>query len=246
MRISALVAVAALSTLAFGCGKSISVSVQDPNSVPTPATPQAPAATNQNSAIAATAPSPTPKTPASAAPTPATPPATISTATNANHYFVQTQNGGALNVLASTSSNAAVVGTVPNGTQVLMHLSDRSGEWLEISAPGNLRGWAAATDLIDRNGNSASPSLTTAAQRLANSTKANELATSGNSQTYRVKTMDGTGLNLRAKPQLDGKVLTIIADGETVTEVGTVGQWTEVLTSKGTRGYVASDYLVAN
>ncbi|MBD2328463.1 SH3 domain-containing protein [Alkalinema sp. FACHB-956] len=253
-----LTTIALLSLFTVSCGGDRATS----NASSTPA-PQQPASPTP---VASTSPAPLPSASAPATPQANLTPQNESTAptgthagTNDNTYLVQTQDGSALNVRADISTNAAIVGSIPNGTQVLMHLSDRSGEWLEVSAPGNLRGWVSAQYLVDRKGNVASPSLSAAAQRLANSTQAN--STQDNTQdnpanespsenasgkTYRVKTVDGTALNLRVSPQLGTDVVAKLPNGAIVTEVGTVGQWTEVVTSDGLRGYVATNYLVDN
>lgn len=165
---------------------------------------------------------------------------------NANHYTVVTHDGSRLNVRARNSMQSAIIGSIPDGTQVLMHISDRSGEWLEVSAPGNIRGWVSAQYLIDSKGNTASPSLRAAGERLANSTRADAAARARQGRRYRVKTMDGDALNLRNQPQLDGRVIMTLPNGSSVTEVGTVGRWTQVVTADGIRGYVATDYLVAD
>ncbi|MGI0491777.1 SH3 domain-containing protein [Alkalinema pantanalense CENA528] len=265
MKFPIVATIVALGLFTVGCGGERSASNANSNNSPQQpaATENAPsnsAAANNAAAVAA----PNPASPAASAPTatsPASPskvanqspqsaPASSPEGTNDNTYFVNTNDGSALNVRADISTNATIVGSIPNGTQVLMHISDRSGEWLEVSAPGNIRGWVSAQYLVDRNGNTASPSLTAAAQRLANSTRANQAAEaqSANSseRTYRVKTVDGTALNLRVKPQLGTEVVAKLSNGAIVTEVGTVGQWTEVVTSDGLRGYVATDYLVEN
>lgn len=239
MKIVALWLSATIGLVAVGCGQSTNVAQNPPstNTADNAATLPAAAAAGNG-----TAPVVQGEDVAVAAPAPAPPPVNGS---NANHYTVATNDGTSLNVRASNSTQSAIVGSIPNGTQVLMHISDRSGEWLEVSAPGNIRGWVSAQYLVDRNGNAASPELQTAADRLASSTRANQAA-SGGGRTYRVKTMDGDTLNLRSQPQLDGKVLKALPNGSAVTEVGVVGRWTEVVAADGTRGYVATDYLVAN
>lgn len=165
---------------------------------------------------------------------------------NANHYTVVTNDGSRLNVRARNSMQSAIVGSIPDGTQVLMHISDRSGEWLEVSAPGKIRGWVSAQYLIDYQGHIASPSLRAAGDRLASSTRADAAARIRQGRRYRVKTMDGDALNLRNQPQLNGRVIMTLPNGSSVTEVGVVGRWTQIVTADGTQGYVATDYLVAH
>jgi uncharacterized protein YraI len=153
---------------------------------------------------------------------------------NESRYFVQTQDGDALNLRASNSTNSAVVGSLPYGTEVIVHLSDRSGEWAEVSAPGGKQGWVAMRFL--------SQDAVAAPQRVPQSQGG---GTSGYYIRMRVSTLDGTNVNIRSGPSLEDAVVGVLATGETVTRMGEVGQWTEVDTGNGT-GFVASQYLVPN
>jgi uncharacterized protein YraI len=150
-------------------------------------------------------------------------------------YFVQTNDGDALNLRASNSTNSAVVGSLPYGTAVILHSSDRYGEWAEVSAPGNKRGWVAMRFLSQE-----------AAPAPAPAPAPSDEGGRGSSGYYirmRVSSFDGDNVNIRSGPSLEDAVVGVLAPGETVTRMGEVGQWTEVDTGNGT-GFVASDYLV--
>jgi uncharacterized protein YraI len=149
--------------------------------------------------------------------------------TNGSRYFVQTQQGDPVNLRASNSTNAAVIGSLPYGTEVIMHLSDRNGEWAEVSAPGNKRGWVAMRFL----------SQEMAPTPVARAQSANPV---GNSAMW-VKTLDGDSVNIRSGPSLENSVIGSLNNGAKVFPIGTVGQWTEIDTGNGV-GYVASQYLV--
>ncbi len=194
---------------------------------------------------------------AAAAPVAASPAAPMMT--HENSYFVKTNDGSPLNVRASNSAQSRVIGSIPQGTQVLMHLSDRDGSWFEVSAAGNIRGWVSAAYLVDPQGQRAwtGPAPQTVAAQPAPSpvqepgddpfaqaafNRAHAPGASG--PQYRVQTMDGDPLNMRVSPQLGTQVVRALPNGTTVTYLDTVGQWTQVMSPDGSVGYVASDYLV--
>jgi uncharacterized protein YraI len=152
---------------------------------------------------------------------------------NGERYFVQTNDGDALNLRASNSTNSAVVGSLPYGTEVILHSSDRYGEWAEVSAPGNKRGWVAMRFLSQEAAPAPAPAPSDDGGR----------GSSGYYIRMRVSSFDGDNVNIRSGPSLEDAVVGVLAPGETVTRMGEVGQWTEVDTGNGT-GFVASEYLV--
>lgn len=147
-------------------------------------------------------------------------------------YFVQTNDGDALNLRASNSTNSAVVGSLPYGTTVILHSSDRYGEWAEVSAPGNKYGWVAMR-FLSQEAPAPAPAPSDEGGR----------GSSGYYIRMRVSSFDGDNVNIRSGPSLGDAVVGVLAPGETVTRMGEVGQWTEVDTGNGT-GFVASEYLV--
>lgn len=56
-------------------------------------------------------------------------------------YTVQTRDGDSLNLRANPTMTAEVVGNLPNGTEVVVNVYDRSGQWAEISAAKGVTGW---------------------------------------------------------------------------------------------------------
>lgn len=273
----------------------------------------------------------------------------------APQYFVTVPQGSPLYVYDRAAESAEVIGSIPNGAKVIRHLSDRTGEWLEISAARGVRGWVPARYLVDRSGNSASPQLRAASRRLAQSHRTDrqlgnrayvmttstdrelnvrggaskrygvvatlrygtpvmvqttdakgesaEVIAPGNvrgwvmlqylvddqgralqdmsapntdrqlqqaarrladsvksdnqvrarqrlrtraSSRYVVRTSDGEGLNLRRDPQINADIMAMLRDDEAVTRMRAVGEWMEIVTTDDLRGYVMTQYLVAN
>jgi uncharacterized protein YgiM (DUF1202 family) len=214
----------AVGYISTGCfGRSVSLNITADGTAPSPQAVASP--------VAAAAPSPQAvqpaAVPAQSVTAPVQPVAPDPTAgmTNANTYFVRTNDGNGINVRASNTAQSAKVASLAENSKVIVHSTDRSGEWMEISASNNVRGWVAARYLQSASGQVAS------------------LPTAG-ANTRWIKTNDGNGVNLRADPSLSGRVLMTLKDRTPVTFQDTVGQWTYVSTANGTSGYVASEYLV--
>lgn len=134
---------------------------------------------------------------------------------------VKTQDGGRLNLRLYPSLRAQVIGTVPNGTEVLFNVSDRTGDWAEIEIPRMGKGWVATRFLVP---------------------------TSSPNQTFngnlRIKTLEGTPLNVRSEASLNSRVIMSLANGTTVRYSRNVGYWTEIIAPNGTKGFVSSQFLV--
>lgn len=259
-RISTLALVAAVGLFQTGCFKTAADNNQ-PQEAQAAAIAAEPAATAQPAVAPAAAPvqaaAPVAAAPVAVAPAPVAPtpmaPAPVAAApaapqVNANTYFVSTNDGTALNVRSTNSTQSQVVGALPQGTQVLMHLSDRSGEWFEVSAAG-VRGWVAAAYLIDPNGYRAASSVPAqVAPAPAPRVSSANASSYGNDQaTYydlQIQTMDGDSLNLRSGPTLEASVIRAIPSGTYLSYVGEVGRWTQVQMGDGVVGYVASDYVI--
>lgn len=138
-------------------------------------------------------------------------------------YVVKTQNQTALNVRANPNLNAAIVGKLPHGTEVVVNVYDRSSDWAEVSTPKGLKaGWVAA-------------------RYLQQVTVGGDFA---NGQ-MRVRTLDGDRLNLRAQASRNAKVIGKLPNGSRVTFIGFEGDWTKVSVN-GLTGFVASQYLVCD
>jgi uncharacterized protein YraI len=145
-------------------------------------------------------------------------------------YVVRTRDGNGVNVRAGASTQSAVIASLRDGATVIMHGSDRSGAWSEVSAANRVRGWVA-TEYLQGKGSG----VISQAPRAYSDTDRSPM---------RVRTMDGDPVNLRSEPRLDGQVITAVPNGTVVYYEDTVGQWTQVSTQNGTKGFVASNYLV--
>ncbi len=53
-----------------------------------------------------------------------------------------------VNVWSSPNSDSDLVKALPSGTEVLFNLSNRQGDWAEITMPGGMTGWVADRFLL--------------------------------------------------------------------------------------------------
>lgn len=118
---------------------------------------------------------------------------------------------------------AEVINLVPAGTEVLFQISDRTGDWSEISLKEGLTGWVRTRDL-----------------------RVSSDESSTFNGTMRVKTLDGSNLNIRQSASLSSPTIGSLRTGAIVTYKGFVGYWTEVIDKNGVRGFVSSKFLVCS
>ena len=133
--------------------------------------------------------------------------------------MVQTRDGGPLNL--RDYPNGPIIGIVSNSSEVLFNTGDRTGEWSEITLQGGRTGWVADRYL--------SRHAADAAQY---------------SGQWKIKTLDGDSVALRAEAGTGSKALDALKPGQIVNEIENVGYWTEVRTLKGSRGFVSNQFLV--
>ena len=136
---------------------------------------------------------------------------------------IKTPDGSNVSLRMSNGNNAPTRGSLPNGTEVLFNLSDRTGQWAEITARGGLTGWVPTRFLV--------------------SSPAGRSHFSG---SMRVKTLDGGSLNIRAEPALGARVIGSLANDVVVKYNDVEGYWSNVTAPNGIRGYVVSQYLICN
>ncbi|GBO55010.1 hypothetical protein APA_3061 [Pseudanabaena sp. lw0831] len=118
---------------------------------------------------------------------------------------------------------AEVIKLVSAGTEVLFEISDRTGDWSEIRLKGGLTGWVRTRDL-----------------------RVSSDESSTFNGTMRVKTLDGSNLNIRQSASLSSPIIGPLRTGAIVTYKGFVGYWTEVVDENGVRGFVSSKFLVCS
>lgn len=134
---------------------------------------------------------------------------------------VRTQDGGPLNLRERTSTQSKIITTIPNNSEVFFNVSDRTGEWSEVTIRGGKTGWVASRFLA----------------------RPESIAVTYPTR-MRVKTLDGGALNIRNGPSLGGSVVDTVSSGTVVTAHKFAGYWTEITTPRGTRGYVVTGYLL--
>ncbi|WP_323261714.1 SH3 domain-containing protein [Pseudanabaena galeata] len=116
---------------------------------------------------------------------------------------------------------AEVIKLVPAGTEVLFQVSDRTGDWSEISLKGGLTGWVRSWNLRSSSDGS-----------------------SKFNGKLRVKTLDGSNLNIRESPSLSAKKIGSLETGTIVTYKGFEGYWTKIVDRNNIEGFVSSKFLV--
>ena len=127
-----------------------------------------------------------------------------------------------INVWSSPNSDSNLVKVLLSGTEVLFNLSNRRGDWSEITLPGGATGWVADRFLLP------SP----AGADYFNG-------------TMRVRTLDGGGsVGLHALDS--GYIMDSVPDGAIVTYNQSLGYFGDVTTSTGMRGHIFSSFLVCN
>ncbi|MGB3238073.1 MAG: SH3 domain-containing protein [Geitlerinemataceae cyanobacterium] len=140
------------------------------------------------------------------------------------HSFriIRTQDdNGYVNIRESSSPNSKILGTVKNGSEVVFNISDRSGRWMEITTSWRLTGWVSTQFLVY------SP---------AGSSEYNG--------SLQVRTLDGSGVNIRNRPSLNSTILGTVENSAMVQYHQTLGEWFEISTPNGIRGYMARQYLM--
>jgi len=127
-------------------------------------------------------------------------------------------------VIRSGPKNSdTAVGMLTNGQEVIFVVSDRSGDWSNITAQGGASGWVRATILRDMEG----------LPRKFNG-------------ILRVKTLDGDPVRLRARAGLRFEVIDSIKSNTQVQYVSREAEWTQVRTRLGQQGYIASEFLICD
>jgi cell wall-associated NlpC family hydrolase len=136
---------------------------------------------------------------------------------------VQGTNGDGLVCRVSPSSDAAVINVLNEGT-VVQITEQTNSEWLQIIC-GNQLGYAN-TIFLWSGGAGTDDDLAAAADGSAT-----------------VSGTNGTGVRCRTSGSLSGGIITVLAEGTTVTTRGaSSGGWTPV-TCAGQNGFVSSEYL---
>jgi uncharacterized protein YgiM (DUF1202 family) len=141
------------------------------------------------------------------------------------HSFrvVSTNDGSRLNLRSSPSdgANSQIIGSIPNGTEVLANLSDRSGNWEEITLADGSRGWVAARFL-----------------------RRSPIGSTQFNGSMRVRTLSGDSVALRSAPDPQARIITRLNNNAIVFFKQSEGYWNQVTTQTGQTGYVDNSYLI--
>ncbi|MGF1490879.1 MAG: SH3 domain-containing protein [Microcoleaceae cyanobacterium] len=114
-----------------------------------------------------------------------------------------------------------IIGEIPRGTEVMMNVADRSGDWAEVTLPGGKTGWVAARYL-----------------------KYSHHGSTEFTRTLRVRTLDGDPVNFRSTDFQT--VIDTVPDGSVVEFIRTAGYYSEVQTSDGQIGAIDNRFLICN
>lgn len=131
-------------------------------------------------------------------------------------------DGGELNLRTEANTTAEIIATIPNGTEVMFSLSDRSSAWAAITTPEGLTGWVSAKYLIYSH------------HGATNFTGA-----------LRVRSLNGDPVNLRETGN-SGRVIGQINSGTIVKFNKDSGAFTEVTTPEGIVAQINNRFLICN
>ncbi|SHE10777.1 N-acetylmuramoyl-L-alanine amidase [Chlamydia abortus] len=160
----------------------------------------------------------------------------------AENGYKATVDATSLNVREEPAAQGAIIGSLKQGTEVEV-LSEKYG-WAEIqfeSGPG----WVAAHYLIkeqpvktsnekeqrEEKGNNPKP---------ASEPKPTEKKTIG--KVYGIVSADA--LRLREEPDLEADIVDLLPDSSELEIVGQAGEWLNVITGDGQKGWVSGEFVV--
>ena len=182
-------------------------------------------------------------------------------------FTVSTKDGEPLNVRSRNSAEAAIVGTLAQGSSVQLLETDPGGTWGRIRSAAGTDGWVAVAHLVNsQNGFRTTDRLPTDAVVAPENpalpdpdseisvpvpvdaavTPADPNSESDDySSPFRINTRDGESLNVLADPGITASVFATLPDGALVYQVEVVNSvWSQVATPNGdVTGYVATDFL---
>ncbi|MGL5080731.1 MAG: SH3 domain-containing protein [Microcoleaceae cyanobacterium] len=117
---------------------------------------------------------------------------------------------------------SSVIQPIPNGTEVVFNVSDRSGDWAEVSIPGGQTGWVAARYL-----------------------KYSHHGSTQFTGRMRVKTLDGEAVNFRS-PDNSQTVIGSILNNTIIKFQQIRGYYSIVETPDGKLGQIDNRFLICN
>lgn len=162
-------------------------------------------------------------------PSPTATPQVIPPASTGITAFVNTSSGP-LNIRAKEDGNAAIIGKIPNGSQIIV--TARGNTWCAIQY-GNISGFVMSSFLLFPQSPTATPTITPTPAPTASSPASGITA---------CVTTSGGSLNLRDNPSTNGTVIGQIPNGTGVIVTSRGSAWCAVIYN-GTAGYVMTSFL---
>lgn len=176
--------------------------------------------------------------------------------------YTATVSASSLIIRETPERKGNQLGSLPQGTQINVLREDQFG-WAEIEHQSQ-KGWVAAYYLV-KSASTAAPS--TDSNNQEEQTPANEaapetsqeIATGDNGQPTETEAVsddasvdvqpkagvvNANGLRLRQQPDLDAKIITLLADSTVIVVHSEEGDWLQVTTPEGEEGWVSKQYVV--
>ena len=172
-----------------------------------------------------------------------------STTKGATIRFVYTENGGALNVRASDWSGAALIGTLPFGSQVAVIRTLGNG-WSEIMWGNTGSAYVMSRFLVnEKPGGTPSGSTPkpdgTGSDTMAEMNREFRAARKVNAYTVISRPVRASGwVNLRWAPSLEAEVIATCPQGKELTVIAELRTWYQVQDpATGMTGFISSKYV---
>ncbi|MGG2087748.1 SH3 domain-containing protein [Priestia aryabhattai] len=134
-------------------------------------------------------------------------------------------NASSLNVRSSSSTSASIVTNLPRNSKVTV--VNESGSWSQIKTAAGQTGWVASQYLQAGSASSAP-------------------AKDSGSTSSKSAVVNASSLNVRSSASTSASVVTNLPRNSKVTVVNESGSWSQIKTSNGQTGWVASQYLQAD
>ena len=156
---------------------------------------------------------------------------TGSTGSSTTGSTVKVDASGGLNCRASGSSSAAVIIVIADGSTLTTRGSATNG-WVPVTCGGK-SGWVSA-DYVTSSGSGSSSGSNSGSSNSGSSTATG---------TAKVSGTNGDGVRCRASAGTSGSIITVLAEGTSVTLRGQANGGWQPVTCGGQNGYVSSQYL---
>lgn len=139
--------------------------------------------------------------------------------------------GDTLNVRASASAQARIVGTLAQGAIVENYgcRANGSTRWCQVGATNGVTGWVSARYLIAYGSSAPAPTPTP--------------PSNANTRFWQIT---GASVNVRTGPSTQNGVVGVAPQGSVVNNLGCQSGWCNIRTASGLTGWASSRYLTAH